>query len=101
MAIFRTQVQADILARVLLADEPIAIADLARELEPLRDLVAVAYRGDQGPRTMPPTCWPWRPLPAARSPRRGQVHLLPCRSTRSPGKGVAFPSGPARVERHR
>jgi hypothetical protein len=30
-AIFRTQVQADILARVLLADEP--IADLARELE--------------------------------------------------------------------
>ncbi len=32
MAIFRTQVQADILARVLLADEPMAIADLAREL---------------------------------------------------------------------
>jgi DNA-binding transcriptional ArsR family regulator len=33
MAIFRTQVQGDILARVLLADEPMTIADLARELE--------------------------------------------------------------------
>lgn len=32
MAIFRTQVQGEILARVLLADESVTIADLAREL---------------------------------------------------------------------
>jgi DNA-binding transcriptional ArsR family regulator len=30
--IFRTQVQGEILARVLLAEEPVTIADLAREL---------------------------------------------------------------------
>lgn len=33
MAIFRTQVQGDILARVLLTNEPVPVADLARELE--------------------------------------------------------------------
>lgn len=32
MAIFRTRVQGDILARVLLSHDPVAIADLAREL---------------------------------------------------------------------
>lgn len=32
MAIFRTQVQGEVLARVLLSAEPVAIADLAREL---------------------------------------------------------------------
>lgn len=32
MAIFRTRVQGDILARVLLSPDPVAIADLAREL---------------------------------------------------------------------
>jgi len=50
MAIFRTQVQGDILARVLLADEPLAIADLARELEaPLSTVAREVNRlGDAG-----------------------------------------------------
>lgn len=50
MAIFRTQVQADILARVLLADEPMTIADLARELHaPLPTVAREVNRlGDAG-----------------------------------------------------
>jgi len=50
MAIFRTQIQGDILARVLLADEPLTIADLARELgAPLSTVAREVNRlGDAG-----------------------------------------------------